>query len=60
MKITEPDLKSQSSTSLEVSEQREASVKDGITTVDVAIVECTMLFEHAMEVVMTLQENPNL
>lgn len=54
MKITELELKSQPSTPLEVREQCEDDVKDGITTVDVVVVDCTTLFEQAMEVVTIL------
>lgn len=60
MKITELDLKSKASTLLEVMEHRKAAIKVGIATVDVTVVDCTTLFELAMEVVMTLQEDPNL
>jgi len=45
MKITELELKSQPSSPLEVREQREAAAKDGIDTVDVTVLDCTMLFE---------------
>lgn len=60
MKITELELKSQPSTPLEVREQREVVVKDAIANIDAAVVDCTMLFEQAMEIVTTLQEDPNL
>lgn len=60
MKITKLELKSQPSTPPEVREQREAAVKDSISTVDAAVVHCTTLFEQGMEVVTTLQEDPNL
>lgn len=60
LKIIELELKSQPSTLLEVREQREAAIKDGVATVDTAMVDFTVLFEQAMEVVMTLQEDPTL
>lgn len=60
MKVTELELKSQPSTPPEVREQREAAVKDGVAMVDVVVGDCTVLFEQTMEVVMTLQEDPNL
>jgi len=60
LKIIELELKSSPSTSPEVREQREATVKDGVATMDAAVVDCTALFEQSMEVVMTLQEDPNL
>ena len=45
LKITNFQLKTQPSTPLEVKEQREAVVRDGVIAVDVAVVECTALFE---------------
>jgi len=54
MKSKELELKSQTSTPPEVREQRSAVVKEGIATMDVAVVNCTTLFEHAMEVVTAL------
>lgn len=45
---------------LEVKSQHEASVKDGVATVDVVVVDRTTFFEQAMEVVTTLQEDPKL
>ena len=35
-------------------------MKDGVAAVDVAVVDCTSLLEQSMEIVMTLQEDPNL
>lgn len=59
-KIIELVLKLQPSTSPKVREQCSAAVKEGIAIVDVAVVDCTNLFEHAMDVVTTLQEDPTL
>lgn len=60
LKITELELKLQPSTSLEVREHREAIVKDGVAAVDATVVDCTALFDQSMEVVTTMQEDPNL
>jgi len=54
LKIIELEFKSHPMTPLEVREHREAIVKDGLATVDAAVVDYTTLFEQAMEVVMTL------
>ena len=45
IKIMELELKSEPSNLLEVREQCEATVKNGIATVDTAIVDSTTLFE---------------
>jgi chromosome segregation ATPase len=37
-----------------------AAVKDAVAAVDVAVADCTALFEQSMEVVTSLQEDPNL
>lgn len=58
MKIIELELKSQPLTPLELREQCKATVKEGIATVDAVVADYTMLFEQAMEVVMSLQEDP--
>jgi len=60
MKIMELLFKSQPSTLPKVKEQRGAAIKKGMATVDVVVIDCTTLFEQAMELVMTLQEYPNL
>lgn len=60
LKITKLEVGSQPSTLPEGREQHEATIKDIIATVDVVVVDCTTLFEQAMEVVTTLQEDPNL
>jgi len=54
MKITQLELKSQPLTPPKVREQRETTIKEGLATVDVAVSNCTSLFEQAMEVVMSL------
>lgn len=41
-------------------EQCEASIKDGVTIVDVAVADFTALFEQSIEAVTLLQEDPNL
>jgi len=43
-----------------VREQCEASIKDGVTIVDVAVADFTALFEQSIEAVTLLQEDPNL
>lgn len=45
MKITELELKSQPSTPPAVIEQDKVAIKDGVSTVDVAVVDYTALFE---------------
>lgn len=60
IKIKEVELKSQLSTPPEIRAHRKAAIKDGVSTVDATVVDCTKLFEQAMEVVTTLQEDPNL
>ena len=56
LKIAELKLKSQPSTPPEVRVQCEVAVKDGVVAVDNLVADCTVLFEHSMEVVTTLQE----
>ena len=45
MKITKLELKSHLSTLPKVREQHEASIKDGVATVDAAVVDYIPLFE---------------
>jgi len=45
LKITELELRAQPSTPLEVKEQRTTAVKDAVAAVDVAVKDCTALFE---------------
>lgn len=59
-KITGPRLKAKPSTPPDVREQREASIKDAIATVDAIVKDYTTLFEQSLEVVTNLQEDPNL
>lgn len=60
MKITELQLKLQRTTPPEVWEQRRAAIKEEMATLDATVVDCTTLFEQAMELVTNLQEDPNL
>lgn len=60
LKITELDLRAQPLTPPEVKEQREATIKNVVTTVDAAVNYCTALFEQLLEVFSSLQEDPNL
>lgn len=60
MKIIELELRSQLSTPPKFREQRKAVVKEGIATMDDVFVNFTTLFEQAMEVVTTMQEDPTM
>ena len=54
LKFIELELKSQPSNPPEIREQCDAVVKDAVTTVDVAVAYCTMLFQQSMEVITNL------
>lgn len=60
LKIIDIELNSQPSTPLETKEQCEATVKDVVATIDVAVADCIVLFKQSMDVITTLQEDPNL
>ncbi len=60
MKIIELELNSQPSTPLEIREQGEAFVKDGVAIVNAAVADCTVHFEQEIEVVTNLQEDLTL
>lgn len=60
LKITELQLKAQPSTPLKFREKREAAVKDAFATVDVSVTDCIALFEQSLEILTSLQEDPNL
>lgn len=60
LKFIELELKSQPLTLPKVREQCEAAVKDGVPIVDAMVMDCTTLFEQAMEEVTTLQEDLKL
>lgn len=54
LNITNLELKSQPSTPLNIREQHEAAIKDGVVTIDSTVVDCIVLFEQFMEVVIVL------
>jgi len=58
--IVELELRAQPLTPPEVREQREEFVKDAIATVDAAVKDFTSLFEQPLELVTSLQEDPNV
>ena len=60
LKITELKLREQPSTPLEVRKQHKAVVKNVVTAIDVAVVDCIVLFEQLMEALTSLQDEPNL
>lgn len=53
-------MKSYPSTLPNVTEKHEIVVKDGVSTIDVVVVDCIALFKQTMEVVKILQEDPTL
>lgn len=44
----------------EVREKHRVTIKEGMATLDATVIDFTTLFEQAMELVTTLQEDPNL
>lgn len=59
MKITELQLKLQSTNPSVVREQCKAAINEGMATLDATVANFTTLFEQAMELVTNLQEDPN-
>ena len=58
--IIELQLRAQASTPPEVKEQRVAAVIEAVTEVESAVPDCTHLFEQSFEVLIGLQEDPNI
>jgi len=60
LKITELELRAQPLTPLEFREQCKAAVKDVTSAEEAAVKECTSPFELSLEIVTSLQEDPNI
>jgi len=60
MKISELQLKLYLTTLPEVREQCGTTIREHMSTLDNAVMGCNCLFEHAMELWTTLQEESNL
>lgn len=60
IQIVELRLKAQPSTPSEVLEQRASAITTGLEEIGGAVRYCTSMLEQALEVLMTLQEDPNI
>lgn len=60
IQIVELRLKAQPCTPLEIKEQRANAITAGLEEIGGAVRDCTNMLVHALEVLTTLQEDPNI